>query len=94
MTHDVAELRRQVRALGLRHRGARVPRVLRAALLLDRRRLVLLLRLGRLRLLLLLAGARLVAGARALVDLLLRRLAGEDTESLVLPPHLVVRQTA
>lgn len=36
----------------------------------------------------------IVAGARALVDLLLRRLAGEDTESLVLPPHLVVRQTA
>lgn len=34
------------------------------------------------------------AGARALVDLLLRRLAGEKTESLVLPPELVVRQTA
>jgi DNA-binding LacI/PurR family transcriptional regulator len=34
------------------------------------------------------------AGARALVDLLLRRLAGEKTESLVLPPQLVVRQTA
>ena len=34
------------------------------------------------------------AGARALVDLLLRRLAGERTESLVLPPELVVRQTA
>jgi hypothetical protein len=32
MTHDVAELRRQVRALGSRHRGARVPRGLRAAI--------------------------------------------------------------
>ncbi|NJM49554.1 MAG: LacI family transcriptional regulator [Sphingomonadales bacterium] len=34
------------------------------------------------------------AGARALVDLLMRRMAGEDTESLVLPPHLIVRGTA
>ena len=34
------------------------------------------------------------AGAKGLVDLLLRRLAGDDTESLVLPPHLVVRATA
>ncbi|MFM7028305.1 MAG: LacI family DNA-binding transcriptional regulator [Chakrabartia sp.] len=34
------------------------------------------------------------AGARALVDLLMRRLAGEDTESLVMPPRLVVRGTA
>jgi len=34
------------------------------------------------------------AGARGLVDLLLRRLAGETTESLVLPPELVVRATA
>ena len=32
MPHEVAELRRQVRALGSRHRGARVPRTLRAAL--------------------------------------------------------------
>ena len=36
----------------------------------------------------------IAAGARALVDLLLRRLAGDKTESLVLPPELVVRQTA
>ncbi|MFU7527620.1 LacI family DNA-binding transcriptional regulator [Qipengyuania sp. ASV99] len=36
----------------------------------------------------------IAAGAKGLVELLLRRLAGEDTESLVLPPHLVVRQTA
>lgn len=36
----------------------------------------------------------IAAGARGLVDLLLRRLAGEKTESLVLPPQLVVRQTA
>lgn len=34
------------------------------------------------------------AGARGLVDLLLRRLAGEETESLVLPPQLKVRSTA
>jgi len=34
------------------------------------------------------------AGAKGLVSLLLRRLAGEDTESLVLPPHLIVRGTA
>jgi DNA-binding LacI/PurR family transcriptional regulator len=34
------------------------------------------------------------AGARALVDLLLRRLAGEETESLVLPPQLKIRATA
>lgn len=33
----------------------------------------------------------IAAGAKGLVDLLLRRLAGEDTESLVLPPHLIVR---
>ena len=33
-------------------------------------------------------------GAKGLVDLLLRRMGGEDTESLVLPPRLVVRQTA
>ncbi|MGB3798054.1 MAG: LacI family DNA-binding transcriptional regulator [Alteraurantiacibacter sp.] len=32
-------------------------------------------------------------GAKGLVDLLLRRMAGEDTESLVLPPRLVARQT-
>lgn len=36
----------------------------------------------------------IAAGAHGLVDLLLRRLAGESTESLVLPPQLVVRQTA
>jgi DNA-binding LacI/PurR family transcriptional regulator len=36
----------------------------------------------------------IAAGARGLVDLLLRRLAGESTESLVLPPELVVRETA
>lgn len=33
-------------------------------------------------------------GARALVDLLFRRLAGEDTESLVFTPELVARETA
>jgi hypothetical protein len=32
MQHDVSGLRRQVRALGLRHRGARVPPALRAAI--------------------------------------------------------------
>lgn len=36
----------------------------------------------------------IAAGAKGLVDLLLRRLNGEDTESLVLPPHLIVRETA
>lgn len=36
----------------------------------------------------------IAAGAHGLVDLLLRRLAGEATESLVLPPELVVRETA
>lgn len=36
----------------------------------------------------------IAAGARGLVDLLLRRLAGETTESLVLPPELVARETA
>lgn len=36
----------------------------------------------------------IAAGAKGLVDLLLRRLDGEDTESLVLPPHLIVRETA
>ncbi|WP_298337824.1 LacI family DNA-binding transcriptional regulator [uncultured Erythrobacter sp.] len=36
----------------------------------------------------------IAAGAKGLVDLLLRRLAGEDTESLVLPPRLMVRETA
>lgn len=35
----------------------------------------------------------IAAGAKALVDLLLRRLEGEDTESLVLPPHLIQRET-
>ncbi len=36
----------------------------------------------------------IAAGAKGLVDLLLRRLAGEDTESLVRPPHLIIRETA
>jgi DNA-binding LacI/PurR family transcriptional regulator len=36
----------------------------------------------------------IAAGARGLVDLLLRRLAGQTTESLVLPPELVLRETA
>ncbi|PKB13439.1 LacI family transcriptional regulator [Novosphingobium kunmingense] len=36
----------------------------------------------------------IAGGARGLVDLLLRRLQGEDTESLVLPPQLIVRATA
>ena len=36
----------------------------------------------------------IAAGAKGLVELLLRRLAGEDTESLVLPPRLIVRETA
>ncbi len=35
----------------------------------------------------------IAAGAKGLVDLLLRRLTGDDTESLVLPPHLIVRET-
>ena len=33
-------------------------------------------------------------GARAIVDLLLRRVNGEDTESIVMPPALIVRGTA
>ncbi len=36
----------------------------------------------------------IAAGAKGLVDLLLRRLSGEDTESLVLPPHLIGRESA
>ncbi|MFN4020982.1 MAG: LacI family DNA-binding transcriptional regulator [Erythrobacter sp.] len=36
----------------------------------------------------------IAAGARGLVQLLLRRLAGEETESLILPPQLVIRQSA
>lgn len=36
----------------------------------------------------------IAAGAKGLVDLLLRRLAGEDTESLVLPPQMIIRETA
>lgn len=36
----------------------------------------------------------IAAGARGLVQLLLRRLAGEKTESLVLPPQLVIRHSA
>jgi DNA-binding LacI/PurR family transcriptional regulator len=34
------------------------------------------------------------AGAFAMVDLLMRRLGGEDTESIVMPPHLIVRKSA
>ncbi len=33
-------------------------------------------------------------GATAMVDLLMRRLAGDQSESLVLPPQLIARQTA
>lgn len=36
----------------------------------------------------------IAGGAKGLVQLLLRRLAGENTESLVLPPRLVIRQSA
>ncbi len=36
----------------------------------------------------------IAAGARALVDLLMRRLGGENTESLVMPPRLIARGTA
>lgn len=36
----------------------------------------------------------IAAGAKAMVDLLLRRMNGEDTESWVMPPRLVVRATA
>ena len=36
----------------------------------------------------------IAAGARGLVDLLLRRLSGEDTESLIMPPRLIMRETA
>ena len=36
----------------------------------------------------------ILGGAKAMVDLLLRRLAGEETESLVLPPRLILRDTA
>jgi DNA-binding LacI/PurR family transcriptional regulator len=39
-------------------------------------------------------GQDIAAGARALVELLLRRMAGDNTESLVLPPRLVLRATA
>lgn len=34
------------------------------------------------------------AGAFAMVDLLMRRLGGEDTESIVMPPHLIARKSA
>ena len=34
------------------------------------------------------------AGAHGLVDLLLRRLQGDETESLVMPPKLMIRETA
>ncbi|HEX2794184.1 MAG TPA: LacI family DNA-binding transcriptional regulator [Croceicoccus sp.] len=36
----------------------------------------------------------IAAGARGLVDILLRRIAGEDAESLVMPPALIARETA
>lgn len=36
----------------------------------------------------------IAAGARGIVDLLRRRLTGEDTESLVMPPRLIIRETA
>jgi DNA-binding LacI/PurR family transcriptional regulator len=36
----------------------------------------------------------IAAGARGLVQLLLRRLAGEETESLILPPQLMIRESA
>ena len=36
----------------------------------------------------------IAAGARGLVQLLQRRLAGEETESLILPPQLVIRHSA
>ena len=36
----------------------------------------------------------IAAGARGLVDLLLRRVAGEETESLILPPQLIARMSA
>ena len=36
----------------------------------------------------------IAGGARAMVDLLLRRMAGEPSESLILPPQLVIRETA
>jgi DNA-binding LacI/PurR family transcriptional regulator len=36
----------------------------------------------------------IAAGARGLVQLLLRRLGGDETESLVLPPQLVIRHSA
>lgn len=36
----------------------------------------------------------IAAGAHAMVELLLRRLGGDETESLVMPPHLMIRTTA
>lgn len=36
----------------------------------------------------------IAAGAKGLVELLLRRLEGDDTESLVMPPHLIGRESA
>lgn len=36
----------------------------------------------------------IAAGAQGLVDLLLRRVGGEETESMVLPPEIVKRETA
>jgi DNA-binding LacI/PurR family transcriptional regulator len=36
----------------------------------------------------------LARGASLLVDLLLRRIAGEDTTSVVLPPELIVRESS
>jgi DNA-binding LacI/PurR family transcriptional regulator len=36
----------------------------------------------------------LTQGAAHMIDMLLRRIAGEDTESVVMPPHLVVRMSS
>lgn len=36
----------------------------------------------------------IAAGAKGMIDLMMRRLAGEDTESLVMLPHLIARETA
>ena len=36
----------------------------------------------------------IAGGARGMVDLLLRRMGGEESESLILPPKLVIRETA
>jgi DNA-binding LacI/PurR family transcriptional regulator len=36
----------------------------------------------------------ILAGARSMVDLLLRRIAGQTSESVVMPPQLIMRATA